>query len=48
MFDRGFGDSTDIEASETTMVEDSITALRYLQARFSQVLRFNFSKHKSA
>merc|ERR1711990_413378 len=40
---RGFGDSTDIEASETTMVEDSITALRYLQARFSQVIIWGHS-----
>ena len=38
LFGRGFGDSTDVEASETTMVEDSTTALRFLQARFSQVL----------
>ena len=38
LFGRGFGDSTDVEASETTMVEDSTVALRFLQARFSQVL----------
>merc|ERR1719222_1369173 len=41
---RGFGDSDDIEASETTMVEDSMTALRYLQqGNFSQVIIWGHS-----
>jgi len=40
---RGFGDSSDVEASETTMVEDSTAALRFLQASFSQVIIWGHS-----